>query len=290
MDSTNKTVGQFESFDGTPIYYEMHGEGEPLVFVYGIACLINHWHHQIEYFSKTHRVICFDIRGHQKSQPVNNMKNLRMSDLAKDISGLLSHLEIKKAHFIGHSFGAPIMLELYAQNPQIFKSLCFINGFSKNPIKGMFGLDIVEPLFFFLKAQNEKQPDLLNSLWKLAIDNPVTMQITALMGGFNINVVQFKDIEVYIRGVARLNLKVFLTLFEELMAFNGEEILPRISVPTLIVSGERDIVTPQKFQHEFHDKIKDSELLIVPYGSHCTQLDFPDYLNLRIEKFIARIP
>ena len=288
MERVHKTTGQFESFDGTSIYYEIHGEGEPIVLVYGIACLINHWHHQIEYFSKTNKVICFDIRGHQKSYPVNNIKNLRMSDLAKDIAGLMDHLDISKADFVGHSFGAPLLLELYNQRPQIFKSLCFINGFSKNPIQGMFGLDLIEPFYYFLKSQYNKQPDLMNTLWRLAIDNPVTMQLTALMGGFNINVVQFKDIEVYIRGVARMDLKIFLTLFEELMLFDGDDVLAKIQAPTLIISGERDIVTPQKFQQEFHDKIAGSEFLVVPYGSHCTQLDFPDYINMKIEKFIAK--
>lgn len=286
MESINKTSGYFESFDGTPIYYEVRGEGEPLVFVYGIACLINHWHHQIEYFSKKYKVICFDIRGHHKSYPVNNMKNLKMSDLAKDISGLLRFLNVDKAHFVGHSFGAPLILELFDQNPELFRSMCFINGFSKNPIKGMFGLDVIEPFFYFLKGQYEKQPDLWNTLWRLAVDNPVAMQLACLVGGFNIKVIQFKDIEVYARAVAHMDLEIFLTLFEELMKYDGDGVLPRINVPTLVISGEKDNVTPQRFQHEFRDKIPHAEFLLVPYGSHCTQLDFPDYLNLKLEKFL----
>ncbi len=286
MDRIEKKTGYFESFDGTQIYYEIRGQGEPLVFVYGIACLINHWHHQIEYFSKNYQVICFDIRGHNKSYPVGDIKNLKMSNLAQDIVGLLEHLKIPQAHFAGHSFGAPLLLEVYNQAPELVKSMCFINGFSKNPIKGMFGLDIIEPFFYFIKSQYEKQPDLWNTLWRMAVDNPIAMQAACLAGGFNIHVTQFKDIEVYVRAVSRMDLKIFLTLFEELMLYNGDDILPHIKVPTLVVSGEKDNVTPQKFQHEFRDRIPHSEFLLVPYGSHCTQLDFPDYLNLKYEKFL----
>lgn len=289
MQTIPKTTGSFESFDGTPIYYEVRGEGEPLVLVYGIACLMNHWHYQIEYFSKSYKVITFDLRGHQKSNPVTDIKNLTMKALAKDIEGLLKHLDIPKAHFAGHSFGAPILLALYDRNPEIFSSIISINGFAKNPIKGMFGLDVIEPFFYFVKSRYDQQKDVWKTLWKAAVDNPMTIYLTALAGGFNLRVTHFKDIEVYVRGVARLNLDVFLNLFEELMNYDGEPVLEKIKVPALIISGEKDMVTPLRFQYHFKEKIEHSEFVLIPYGSHCTQLDFPDYTNLKIEKFLKEV-
>lgn len=116
------------------------------------------------------------------------------------------------------------------------------------------------------------------------------MLLAGAAGGFNLKLTHFKDIEVYARGVARMDLRTFLVLFEELMKFDGEDILPLVNVPTLIISGENDNVTPQKFQHEFHHKIVGSEFVLVPYGSHCTQLDFPEYINMKIEDFLKRSP
>ena len=289
MDTTPKTTGSFSSFDGTPIYYEVRGEGEPLILVYGIACLINHWHHQIEYFSKKYKVISFDLRGHQKSNPVADVSQLTIDALAKDIEGLMQHLKVKNAHFAGHSFGAPLLLALHDKNPPLFTAMTFINGFANNPINGMFGLDVVEPFFYFVKARYEQQPDLWNTLWKTAVDNPMAMYLAALAGGFNLRVTHFKDIEVYARGVARLNLNVFLNLFEELMKYDGESVLEKIKVPVLIISGEKDSVTPLRFQYHFKEKIEHSDFVLVPYGSHCTQLDFPDYTNLKIEKFLSEV-
>ena len=52
MRKISVETGYFESFDGTKIYYETRGKGKPLVFVYGIGCLFNHWAHQVKYFSK----------------------------------------------------------------------------------------------------------------------------------------------------------------------------------------------------------------------------------------------
>lgn len=288
MKLVEKQTGSFQSFDGTPIYFESRGKGEPLVLVYGIACLMNHWHHQVDAFSEHYRVITFDLRGHHKSLPLGNPQNLKIADVAKDLIGLMDHLGLPKAHFAGHSFGVPILLEFYKLAPERVSSFIFINGFSKNPLKGMFGLDVVEPFFFFMKEQYAKAPDLWTTLWRKVVDNPLAMILAGAAGGFNLKLTQFKDIEVYTRGVARMDLRIFMEMMEELMRFDGEEILPLIQVPTLIISGEKDNVTPMKFQIEFQQKIANSEYVLVPYGSHCTQLDFPEYVNTRIATFLKK--
>lgn len=288
MQTILKKTGYFKSFDGTSIYYESRGEGPAMICIYGIACLMNHWHYQIEHFSKTHQVIAFDLRGHHQSSHIPAEGNLSITAMAQDVIGLLTHLEIKQAHFLGHSFGAPIMLETYRQDPGLFNSMVIVNGFAKNPIKGMFGLDMIEPFFYFLRDQYNKSPDLWNALWRALVYNPLAMHLAALAGGFNIKLTHFKDIEVYARGVSQMDLKIFLPLFEQMMNFNGTEILESIACKVLIISGENDRITPQSFQHELHEKIKGSEFLAVPYGSHCTQLDFPDYVNLRLDRFYSQ--
>lgn len=282
----NISTGYFESFDRTPIYYEIRGSGEPMLFVYGIACLMNHWQYQTEFFSEKFEVINFDLRGHHRSNPIYNLENLSLDDLAKDIIGLIDHLGYHNVHFWGHSFGVPIILKIYELRPDLFKSMILINGFAKNPIKNMFGINAVEPIYHFIKKQFDKSPELYSSLWKASIDNPLSMYLAGIAGGFNLKLTQFKDIEIYTRGVAHMDLNVFLKLFNELMSFDGSEILNTISCPCLIIAGENDNVTPKSFQIELTNKIKNSEFVNIPYGSHCTQLDFPDYVNLKVEKFL----
>jgi pimeloyl-ACP methyl ester carboxylesterase len=286
MDVIQKSSKKIKSFDGTEIYYESRGQGDPIIFVYGIACLMNHWHHQIKYFSRFNQVICFDLRGHHQSYPVADNNNLNIASTAKDIEAILDDLKIEKAHFAGHSFGAPVIFSAFDQFPERFKSITLINGFARNPIKGMFGLDIVEPFFYWAKSQFENSPQLFTRIWKAAVYNPISMRAVALVGGFNLKLTHFKDIEVYAKGVAELDLKVFLGLFEDMMKYNGEKVLEKINVPTLIISGENDNVTPKSYQEEMANKIQESEYVEVPYGSHCTQLDFPDYINLKIRSFL----
>ena len=133
----NAFTGKFKSFDGTEIYYESRGQGDPIVFVYGIACLMNHWHHQVSFFSKNYQVITFDLRGHHRSGIPEDQSHLNLHSIARDIPVLLRELGLTQAHFVGHSFGAQVLLSAYDQAPSIFKSITFVNGFAKNPLKGM---------------------------------------------------------------------------------------------------------------------------------------------------------
>lgn len=282
-----KLTGYVQSFDQSKIYYEVRGQGEPIVFVYGIACLINHWLPQIDFLSQHYMTIAFDLRGHQLSQPVNR-ENLSVEDLARDIQVLLSELKVKKAHFLGHSFGTPIMLQLYRNSPELFLTMTSVNGFAKNPIKNMFGLNVVEPLFRGIQAMNNAQPALFQHFWSLSVNNPAAMLMAGLLGGFNLKLSAFKDIEIYAQSISNMDLDVFIRLFESLMAFDGTEILKDIQVPSLVFAGGKDNITPLSFQHDFKKMIKGSEYVELPYGSHCTQLDFPDYLNLKIRDFIER--
>jgi len=288
MVKVEKKLGFFKSYDGHQIYYETRGKGEPIVFVYGIACLMNHWNHQIDYFSKTHQSITFDLRGHHKTLKPPSLLDLSIETLGKDLKSLLHHLKVPKAHFVGHSFGAQVILSGYQSHPEIFQSITFINGFATNPIKEMFGLGIVEKFYYFLKSSYTQNPTLWKTLWKLGVENPLAVPLTSIVGGFNLKVTSLKDIQVYVKGVANIDLDVFLHLFEELMSFDGNSILSSIDCPTLIIGGENDKVTPMKFQESMSKKIPNAELLKVPYGSHCTQLDFPDYVNLRLEKFLKQ--
>lgn len=286
MSLTLKETGSFRSFDGTRIYYESRGEGPPIVLNYGIGCLINHWRHQIRHFSKTHRVIAYDYRAHHLSEIPENRENLNVDAMAQDLKGLMDHLEIPRASVWGHSFGAQMLVRHYDLFPEQVESLVFVNGFVQNPLHGMFGSDVTQSAFQLFKSGYEVLPETLSYLWKLGLQNPLAVHLSALAGGFNLQLTSLKDIEIYARGIAAMDLSAFLKIFESMLNYDGKPVLERIEAPTLIIGGKQDTVTPLKHQEEIHQLIKGSEFCMVPYGSHCTQLDMPELVNLKIEKFL----
>lgn len=289
MNLIPKTTGHFRSFDGTRIYFEVRGSGKPLVLAYGIGCLINHWHHQIKHFSHHHQTIVFDYRAHHKSEMPESRERLTIDALAQDIRGLLDHLELEKVSLWGHSFGVQVAVRTYDMFAERVENLVFINGFVTNPIQGMFGSDLASSCFHLFKDGYQRLPETLSHLWRMAINNPIAIQLGALAGGFNLKLTHLKDIEIYARGIASIDLNAFLTLFENMMSYDGRPVLDRIQVPTLIIAGRNDSVTPRHYQQEMHRRIKGSQFLLVPMGSHCAQLDMPDLVNLKIEQFFHEI-
>ena len=289
MMEIQKRTGQFESFDGTQIYYEVRGKGKPLVFCYGIGCLFNHWRHQVHHFSRSHTTILFDYRAHHKSELPKDLSTLTIEALAKDIDRLCKHLQITSASFIGHSFGAQVVAKTFDLFPEYFNNIVFINGFVSNPLHKMFGGDMSAKVFDSIRRGHELLPEALAFAFKKAVTNPVAIPLAAMAGGFNLSLTSFKDIEVYSKGLSSLDFNAFLTLFDAMMKYDGTDVLPRIKVPTLIIGGKKDSVTPVRHQVAMHHMIKKSQLTLITYGSHCTQLDLPDYVNLRMDKFFKEI-
>lgn len=286
MNIINKKTGRFKSFDNTEIYFEVRGEGEPIVFCYGIGCLFNHWNHQLKYFSKNFMTVAFDYRGHNHSEVPFDYESMSVESIAKDLKATLEHLNLDSAHFVAHSFGGQVLIEAYKKYPELFKSITFINCFVSNPLQGMFGSDLPTKTFETIKRMHELLPDTVESLWKLGINNPISGALSALAGGFNLNLTSFKDIEIYSKGISHMDLKAFLSLFESMMKYDGTDYLKQIKCPTLIIGGKKDNVTPPEHQIKMHEAIPHSELSLMAYGSHCTQLDLPEYVNIRIEKFL----
>ena len=278
--------GIFNARDGTSLYYETFGKGEPLVFCYGLLCRREHWRHQIQHFSKSYRVIAFDYRGHQNSSFPQNDQHMTLEWCANDIEDLVAHLGIEKAVFLGHSMGVPVLTQYAKKNPDVIKAMVFICGAVTNPFKDMFYTHQVDKVFYAASALHEISPYLMNLLWKkLSEKNRMNYLLTTRLG-FNASKSEEQDVLNYMEGVNRTPFKIFNSLMKDYTQFDGKKILKKISTKTLVVAGGNDMVTPVNLQKEIAELMSHSELLIVPEGSHNAHTDFPDKVNEAVEKFL----
>ena len=277
MDSVLKESGYFKSLDSSSIYYESRGSGPPMIFCYGIGCLFNHWFPQVQHFSKYRKVSMLDYRGHHKTPIPEDKESLTIEWLAKDLIAFCDYQNIKQVDFVGHSFGCQVLLVANQMRPELFRSLTFVNGLYRNPFEHMIKAeDLVEIINQAKKIYNSA-PGVISKLWEKGVTNPLLVPLSALTGGFNLSQTALKDIEIYARGVSAIDFRVFITFFEDMIAFNNSDHLSRINVPTLIICGSKDALTPM------------DELYPIPYGSHCTQLDFPEMVNLKIQNFMEQV-
>lgn len=110
----NKDVGKYVRVNGTKIYYEEYGKGEPLLIIHSCGTDINAMEFQIEYFKKSYRVIAADSRGQGKSKL--KTKELTYDLMAEDLEGLIKHLKLDNVNILGWSDGGIIALKMAINN------------------------------------------------------------------------------------------------------------------------------------------------------------------------------
>ena len=117
----NANAGQFAVLNGVKLYFEVYGEGEPLVLLHGNGGNIAAMKSQIAYFSPHYKVIALDCRGRGKSEL--GPSPLTYMDMTKDVAALLDHLHEPPAYIVGRSDGGIISLLLAVYFPEKVKKV-----------------------------------------------------------------------------------------------------------------------------------------------------------------------
>ncbi|MEO6731869.1 MAG: alpha/beta hydrolase [Ferruginibacter sp.] len=117
----NSAAGKYADVNGIKMYYEIYGEGEPLVLIHGNGGSIVSGREQIAFFSKHYKVIAVDSRGQGMSK--DDSDSLTYDAMAADINGLLDQLKIDSAFIIGQSDGAIVGLITAFRYPAKVKML-----------------------------------------------------------------------------------------------------------------------------------------------------------------------
>ena len=111
--------------NGVKIYYEEHGNGEPVVLVHGFASRADHnWGEQwFKYLAPHFRVIALDCRGHGKSDKPHDAAAYEGAAMGDDVIRLMDHLGIKRALLMGYSMGGRISLGLLLSHPERLRAV-----------------------------------------------------------------------------------------------------------------------------------------------------------------------
>ncbi|MFI1582455.1 alpha/beta fold hydrolase [Embleya sp. NPDC020630] len=107
--------------NGADLYYEVTGEGDPLVLVHGSWTDHTGWGPILPALAASYRVLVYDRRGHSRSTGGTGPGS-RLQD-EDDLAALLERLDLGPAHVVGNSFGASTALGLGARRPELFRSL-----------------------------------------------------------------------------------------------------------------------------------------------------------------------
>ena len=268
-----KKESGFAEINGSKIYYEIAGTGEPLILIHGWSFDARCWDGQFDIFSKEYRVLRYDLRGFGRSALPDTGAAYSQT---KDLIALLDYLNIKKAHVVGHSFGGKVAFDFVLNNPEKVISLILPDAAMDVP-----GLKVSEDVITWIrdtwKTGREKGVEEAKKLWikgsplKPAMNNPISASLVKQM------------IEDY-SGWHWVNNDPHTRFVK----FPPER-LSEIKVPTLILVGELN----PKIYHDWADiqkkYIPNSQKEIIPNAGHALNIENPEKVNELVLKFLSQI-
>ncbi len=232
------------------IYYEIHGQGPPLLCIAGYARDHRCWQDFIAPLSSKYQLILFDNRGAGQSSSPENPYSIEM--LAQDTAGLLTALKIPKCFAIGHSMGGTILLQLCITHPQLIQKGILVNSFAALPNKRRLQTLWMEKL---IKMEVEKRLLAMEAIiWAysedfLGNDEKIQTAVDRIMADFQ----PLSGLMGQIQALLNIDLRPYLN---------------QIKTPLVIASGDEDISFPLFCAEELVEHIPHTELYIFHKQAH----------------------
>lgn len=257
------------------MHYEVSGKGDPVLLINGLSSPSVNWLLQVKALAAHFTVIVFDNRGVGETdlpgEPVYST-----GQLADDAAALLKHLKVGRTHVLGASMGGTTAMELALREPRLVRSLTLACTWAEGdarflhtleswislayrvPIEERFRHVLYPWLFtpeFFARKENVEQA------FQRSIAYPHQTKPEA--------------IERQGRGI---------------MAWNGTRVakLGSIRVPTLVLVGRDDILTPPAFSKALAKKIRGARLAVLP-GGHGFFIEQADLFNRTVLRFLKSV-
>lgn len=259
--------------NGIKMYYEIHGEGEPLVLIEGLGYASWMWYKQVEVLSKYFRVVIFDNRGVGKTEKPDEEYSIKL--FAEDTAEVLTALGIEKANILGVSMGGFIAQELAIRYPEMVNKLILCSTSFGGPNSIPIPEDTLSIMFKGGGKYNSEQGI------KTAIGTALNFD----------TLVENGDIIDKIMNEKVKSPQPKYAYQRQLMAgasFDAEERVCRIKAETLIMAGSGDRVVPYENAKLLNGGITDSKIIIVEDSGHIFFMEKPEITNKHIIDFLRK--
>lgn len=287
-------TSHIQSGDGTDlaVFATGGGPGPTMVLCNGLGGNIQAWKYLIEEFGPHHQIISWDYRGLYQSGPAAERTGYDVQTQVADLHAVLQHFAVDKAVLVGWSMGVQVAFEAWRQFPQKILGLVLINGTYGSPLHTAFGPLLKDSPLKALLPKIARGLEVASHLAEPFQPAAQRMSKTKLA----LKVMQTLglasaalDEEMFLAlaaEVAGLHMPRYMATLNALAQHSAEDILGSITVPVLVVTGDRDLFTPIAQSREMVRAIPHAELLVIPSGTHYTPLEFPELIHLRVEKWL----
>ncbi len=245
---------------GQQLYHEEEGSGKSIVFVHGACENSSFWNHQ-KSLSDRYRVLTLDLPSHGKSKPMIGLVQLRR--YAEIVTEFITKKCPEKAVLVGHSMGGAIALLNAIEHPENLKGVVLVATGAK--------LGVLPSIREGLRTRFVETVK--------SVVGPRQFASTT-----NLEVVRFVTNEIM-----KCKGEIASADYEACNGFDVRQRLRTISIPTLIIVGEEDKMTPVTWSTYMKENIPKSKLVIVKEASHLPMLERPADFNRHLSEFVLSL-
>jgi pimeloyl-ACP methyl ester carboxylesterase len=289
-----RSIGPVASSDGTLIHVEEIGSGPTVVLSHGYTLNSTLWHHQIKELSGSMRLVMYDHRGHGHSG-LPPSEDWSLDALARDMEAVIrDSAGDEPVVLVGHSMGGMTLLRFCELYPDAIGSrvrgLVLVSTSSADVIGGIVpparrvetAIQGVQEAVLRVLAGRADHVDTFRSL-----SGNFSYLMTRLMGfGKNPSQHQVAFVEELIQHAPS---HVWFSLLPSIVGLDVRAGLPTITVPTLVIAGDRDRLTPLSSAKAIVAEIPGAQLEIFPNTGHTPMIERHERFNKLLTEFVARV-
>ncbi len=253
--------------DGLRIAYERAGTGPPLVLLHGyVGDGPTTWRRQLEGLCDEFTVVAWDAPGAGGSS--DPPESFGLAGYADCLAGLVDRLGLDHPHVAGLSFGGILALEFSRRHSATPRSLILASayaGWAGSLPAGVAAQRLQQALGLANLSPEEFVGALLPTMFSQATPPEAVEAFGASMLGFH---------PAGFRAMARAS------------AENVRDVLAHISVPTLLVYGDKDVRAPLAVAEDLHAAISGSTLVVLPDAGHLSNIEAPEAFNRAVRNFL----
>jgi pimeloyl-ACP methyl ester carboxylesterase len=252
---SNKEVGKYVQVNDIKMYYEVYGEGQPLLLINGNSSSISEWSYQIPFLSKKYKVITADSRAQGRSY--DSDKEITYALMASDFNELLNKLELDSVFVLGWSDGGIIGLDLAINYPGKVKKIILAGTNFMHDTTAIYP-ELINIFENMGRTPFDKLPDFVKKVYTDLSPQPERAPI------------------------------VFSKLMNLVLKYPDYSIedISKINAPTLVIVGDHDIIRVEHTLKLF-ESIPHCQLLILPGTSHLMCMEKPEIVNQMVDLFFS---
>ena len=265
-------MGESVNANGTELWVERRGEGPDVLLIAGLGDPAEAWQPQLDGLADRFLVTAFDNRGAGRT-PLSEGP-LSVTAMADDAAALLRALDIPGAHVAGFSMGSAIAQELALRHRELVRSLVLVGTYARQDA-------LSRAQFIFWRWLPEVAPS--ERAFFEAFFTWVYTPRAHADGSVD------RIVEEALAFPHQQSVEAFQAQVDVCLAHDTVDRLSQIAAPTLVLSGELDMIFPPRFGRSVAAEIPNARFEVMPGEAHQPFQEVPDEFNARVDAFWGEI-